>query len=147
MGAVRRWAVGLNTRSGALRWYNHAAGCFVACSGRQAKGTGSSCLVRWGSLGCFCCVLLVGGVAVSVETLTSFFGWCAVFNIGLLLFSTVALLVGRKSITRLHAAMFGLEESTLALAYFQYLARYKVVTLALNVVPYIVLKLIASTAV
>ena len=82
---------------------------------------------------------------MTIEILTAFFGWCTVINIGVLLVSTIAIFAGRKSITKIHASMFGLEEATLAPAYFQYLAQYKIVTLSLNLAPYVALKIIAST--
>ena len=78
-----------------------------------------------------------------IETVTAFFGWCTVINIGVLSVSTIAIIVGGKSIRKLHATLFGLEESALAPAYFQYLAQYKIVTLTLNLTPYLALKILA----
>ncbi len=83
---------------------------------------------------------------MSIETLTTFFGWCTVINSSVLLISSLTIVFGRNSIVKLHANMFGLEESTLAPAYFQYLAQYKIVTLTMNLAPYIALKILASTA-
>ena len=83
---------------------------------------------------------------MTIATLTEFFGWCSVINLCILLTSTVAIYAGRNAIPKIHARMFGLDESTLSAAYFQYLAQYKIVTLTMNVAPYVALKLIASTA-
>ena len=83
---------------------------------------------------------------MTIETLTAFFGWCTLINSGILAFSTVALFIGRKSIPKIHASMFGLQESTLAPAYFQYLAQFKIITITLNLAPYIALKILAFTA-
>jgi hypothetical protein len=80
---------------------------------------------------------------MTIDQLTAFFGWAAVINIGLLLFSTVALLVLRAPITRIHARLFGLAEQDLGRAYFQYLAQFKIATIVFSVSPYLALRIIA----
>ena len=79
----------------------------------------------------------------SLETLTAFFGWCAVINIALLTFSSIMLAAMRGPISQLHARMFGLSEEDLSRAYFQYLAHFKIAILVLALVPYIALKMVA----
>ena len=79
---------------------------------------------------------------MELETLTAFFGWCSLINIGLMLLSTVTLLVGQESIVRIHSRMFGLEKKELQRAYFQYLAQLKIAVLVFSIVPYIALKMI-----
>lgn len=79
---------------------------------------------------------------MTTETISEFFGWCALINIGIMILTTATILGGRESIIRIHSRMFGLEESELKRAYFQYLAQYKIVVLVFNIVPYIALKLI-----
>jgi hypothetical protein len=79
---------------------------------------------------------------MTIETLTAFFGWCALINIGLMLLTTVTLLVGHESIIRIHSRMFGLEKPELQRAYFQYLAQFKIAVLVFSIVPYIALKMI-----
>ncbi len=79
----------------------------------------------------------------SLETLTAFFGWCTVINLGLLMVAAVVLGLMRGSISQIHAKMFNLNEADLSRAYFQYLAQYKIAVLVLNLVPYIALKIIA----
>ena len=78
---------------------------------------------------------------ISIETLTEFFGWCSVINIGVLMVAAFALVVIRKPIVKIHAKMFGLNESELSLLYIQYLGNYKIALIVLNLVPYIALKL------
>ena len=79
----------------------------------------------------------------SLETLTAFFGWCAVINIVLLTLASIMLAVMRGPISQLHARMFGLSEEDLSRAYFQYLAHFKIAILVLALVPYIALKMVA----
>ena len=79
----------------------------------------------------------------SLETLTTFLGWCTVINIGMLTFAAIALGFMRVPVTKIHAKMFDLNEADLSRAYFQYLAQYKIAVIVLNLVPYIALKIMA----
>ena len=72
----------------------------------------------------------------TIETLRTFFGWCTVINVGLLLLTTVALLLLRGTVSRIHARLFGLNEEDLARAYFQYLAQFKIAVIVFSLVPY-----------
>jgi hypothetical protein len=79
----------------------------------------------------------------SVQTLTTFFGWCSLITVGILFLSSVALLLMRGFLTGLHSKMFGLSQEDLARAYFQYLAPFKIVVIVFNLAPYIALRLMA----
>jgi len=78
---------------------------------------------------------------MTIEMLTTFFGWCTVINFAILTISTVLLVCCGKWISGVHAKLMRLDEAALAPAYFQYLAQYKTVTLTLNLVPYLALKI------
>ena len=80
---------------------------------------------------------------ITIEMLTEFLGWCTVINFCVLIFSSIALVMVREPITKVHAKMFGIHESGLSTVYFQYLGNYKIAILVLNLVPYIALKLMA----
>ena len=80
---------------------------------------------------------------ITIETLAEFFGWCSVINTGILAFTAIILMVGRKSLAAIHAEMFGMNESGLSSVYFQYLGNFKIAILILNLVPYVALKLMA----
>jgi hypothetical protein len=77
----------------------------------------------------------------SIEVLATFFGWCSLINIGVLVFSTVVLVLMKESISGFHARLFGVKQEVLPPLYFAYLAQYKVAILVLNLVPYLALKL------
>ena len=79
----------------------------------------------------------------SLDTLTTFFGWCTVINLAMLLLATLVLVPMRASIAGIHAKMFGLEEAEMSRAYVQYLSQYKVAIFIFNLVPYIALKMAA----
>ncbi|MDJ0940342.1 MAG: hypothetical protein QNJ00_11325 [Woeseiaceae bacterium] len=80
---------------------------------------------------------------MSMDTLTTFFGWTVVINVAVLAFSAIGVIATRGFISRIHGRMFGLESADLSRAYFQYLAQYKIAVIVFSLVPYISLKLMA----
>ena len=71
----------------------------------------------------------------------AFFGWCSVINIGVLLVSSVLLMLLKEPISAIHGKMFGVDPSDLPSTYFQYLANYKIAIFVLNIVPYLALRI------
>ena len=78
---------------------------------------------------------------MTLDQLTTFFGWMSVLNIAFLLLATIGLSVLRPVAVTLHSAFFNLEEDALNRAYFSYLANLKILTLVLCVAPWLALKL------
>ncbi len=75
------------------------------------------------------------------EFITSVFGWMAVLNIGVLLFTTAMVLLLQDWIAGIHGRMFQMERPDVKRAYFRYLANYKILTLIFCIVPWLALKL------
>lgn len=80
---------------------------------------------------------------MTIVELTTFFGWMAAINIGLLLFSTTFLVFCKNFALNMHNKLFGLEKTEINKIYFQYIAHYKILTITFSLVPYIALKLMA----
>ena len=80
---------------------------------------------------------------MTIDTLTTFLGWCSIINIGVLLFSTLMMIVVRDFAIKLHSSLFGVNAEELPLIYLQYLGNFKVAIIILNIVPYIALKVMA----
>lgn len=81
---------------------------------------------------------------MTLETLTTFLGWCTVINFGLLIFSTLMIVAMRGKIAGYHSRLFGLSDVEVNKAYFSYLSIYKIGILLLNFVPWIALKVMAG---
>ncbi len=79
---------------------------------------------------------------MTIETIRTFFGWCTVINIGLLIFSSIFLIAMRGTASRIHGKMLNLDEKYLSQAYFQFLAQYKIAIIVFNVVPYFALRIV-----
>ena len=80
---------------------------------------------------------------ITIDSFTTFLGWCAVINIGVLLISTALIYFLQGPVIRIHSKMFGLSPADLPMAYFEYLGNYKIAIYILNIVPYIALKIMA----
>ncbi len=75
------------------------------------------------------------------EVLTSVFGWMAILNIAVLLFTTFMIVLLQDWIAGVHAGMFKMERPDVKRAYFRYLANYKILTLIFCIIPWLALKL------
>ena len=78
----------------------------------------------------------------STQIIREILGWSTLLNIGVLLFSSLTLVIAGPPIKRIHAQMFGLSEDDLSRAYFQYLAQYKIAILVFNLIPYLALRIV-----
>ena len=80
---------------------------------------------------------------IDLGVLTSVFGWCAVINVVILLFTALWLTLLRDFTKGLHSALLHVDEEALDAYYFQWLGNYKMLVLVFNIVPYISLRLVA----
>ena len=79
----------------------------------------------------------------SIETIREFLGWCSVINLGMLIISTIVLMIMRSWIIKIHASLTGVTEAELPRIYIEYLGNYKILIIMFNVVPYIALSIMA----
>lgn len=79
---------------------------------------------------------------MTIEQLIPFFGWMSVINIALLFITTLAVMTVKPWMMDLHKQLFGLDEAALRKSYFKYIAQYKILTIMLNIIPYIALKIL-----
>jgi len=75
------------------------------------------------------------------EDFVTFLGWATLVHFMLLAVIAVALIGFRRWIVGVHQRMFPMSEEALNLAYFQYLAGYKILVIVFFMVPYLVLRL------
>lgn len=78
---------------------------------------------------------------MSIESLTTFLGWCSVINIAILLFSTLMMIIMRDLAVKIHSGLFRVAPEALPMTYLQYLGNYKIAIIILNIVPYIALRI------
>jgi hypothetical protein len=75
----------------------------------------------------------------SIESLTTFFGWCSVINIVFLL----GLLLRGFVVRRLAARVFGVSEEEVRTTYMNLFVQFRSATLVLSITPYIALRIMA----
>ena len=73
----------------------------------------------------------------SIATLTTFFGWCSVINVGFL----VGLVLRGVVLKNLAANVFGVTIEEVKAAYMNAFMQYRNATLVLSVTPYLALKI------
>jgi hypothetical protein len=78
---------------------------------------------------------------IELQTMTTFLGWCAVLNIGLLLFTAIWLIVFRDFTKSIHSAILGVDQDSMDVIYFQFMGNLKIAVIVFNVVPYLALKI------
>ena len=79
---------------------------------------------------------------MDIQTLTEFFKWCTLINVGLLLFWTVWFLLAPDLTFRLQRPWFSASRETWDLVMYAFLGVFKVLVLIFNVVPYLALLII-----
>jgi hypothetical protein len=77
----------------------------------------------------------------SVDTLATFFGWCAVLNLGILFFALPFLTAGHRFVGRLHAKMFGVREEEARATFFRVFQQFRVGLVIFSIVPWLALKI------
>lgn len=82
---------------------------------------------------------------MDIKTTTTFLGWCTVINIGLLILAMFAWMLVNESVSPLAATMLGLTQDELEVAFVYGLMIYRAGIFLLNLVPYVALKIMASS--
>lgn len=80
----------------------------------------------------------------SLATLATFFGWCTVINVGILLFSLLMISLLKDWIGTISARLFGITEEEGKATFFRVFQQYRFSIVLLNLVPYIALKIMAG---
>ncbi|MDG1307126.1 MAG: hypothetical protein P8P22_03170 [Porticoccaceae bacterium] len=81
-------------------------------------------------------------MAITLQQLTAFLGWCAAINAGILIFSTLMLMLTNRFVIGLHSRLFQVDPVSLPKLYFAWLGNYKILIIMFNLVPYLALRLI-----
>ena len=79
---------------------------------------------------------------MDIQTLTSFFMWCSMINIGMLFFLAFIYMLAPNLTYRLQSKFISISRETFDIVFYSFLGFYKVVVLVFNVVPWIALLII-----
>jgi len=79
---------------------------------------------------------------MDLQTLTSFFMWCTIIDIALLLVTAGVLALTADFVYRMHAKWYGISRDAFNVSCYAFLALFKIVIIVINVVPWIALLII-----
>ena len=79
---------------------------------------------------------------MDIQTLTTFFMWCTILNGGMLILSSVFLILAGDLAYRIHSKWFSISREAYNLVCYSFLGLFKVLFLIFNVVPYVALLII-----
>ena len=79
---------------------------------------------------------------MSIEEITEFLGWCAIFNIGLLLWWVLFIIFAHDWVYKMHTRWFYLEQQNFDTVHYAGIAFYKLSIILFNIAPYFSLKII-----
>jgi hypothetical protein len=78
---------------------------------------------------------------MSPETLTAFFGWLTVVNMGIYVLTAIGVFAFRGFMVRMNARLFGLGEEQIMAATFNYVANFKLAIILFAFAPWLALTL------
>lgn len=78
---------------------------------------------------------------MNLEPLRIFFGWCTILNAGLLLLSSLLLMLAGDWVARLHGRWFPMPREAFTRQFYQYLGWWKILVIGFNLVPWLALVL------
>ena len=79
---------------------------------------------------------------MTIELLREILGWCAVINMGLLLWWFLFLVLAHDLVYRIHSRMFKIPEETFNAIHYAGMTFYKIVLFVFIIIPYFVLLIV-----
>lgn len=76
---------------------------------------------------------------MDLQTLQTFLGWCVILNFAVMMYLFVVIVLAGDWIHRLHGRWFPMSREAFYLTMYAFLGVYKMLVIAFNVVPYLVL--------
>jgi len=76
---------------------------------------------------------------MDLQTLTSFFMWCTIFDGGLLIFWTLFCLFAPNLVYRVQSVWFPMARETFDVVIYSFIGAFKLLFIVFNVVPYLAL--------
>jgi hypothetical protein len=80
---------------------------------------------------------------MDMQTLTAFFMWCTIINGGLLIFSTLVMMIMPDFVYRVQSRWFPVSRQTFDVVIYCFLGLFKVLFIVFNIAPYAALLIIS----
>jgi hypothetical protein len=85
-----------------------------------------------------------GGTTMDIATLRTFFGWCTVINVGMMILSFALLIPLSDFVYRVHSRLFPMSREAFNIIIYSYLGIYKILVIVFCLVPYVALSIMAG---
>lgn len=79
---------------------------------------------------------------MDIQTLQSFFMWCTILNLGILMVTGLFLAIGGDFVYWLHVRFFSISRETFDAVIYGWIGLYKIAVIVFNIVPWIALEII-----
>ncbi|MHC4657279.1 MAG: DUF6868 family protein [Planctomycetota bacterium] len=79
---------------------------------------------------------------MDIQTLTTFFMWCTIINMGLLILTSLVCIFLADFSYRMNNRFFSISRETFNIAFFSFIGLFKIFVIVFNLVPYIALLII-----
>ena len=79
---------------------------------------------------------------MDIQTLTTFFMWCTILNVALLLFSSLMCICAGDWVYQIHSKLFSISKESFNVAIYSFIALYKLLVIVFILIPYIALLII-----
>ncbi len=80
---------------------------------------------------------------MDIQTLTTFFMWCTILNVGILILWAVFFLFAPDFVYRTQSKWFPIPRETYNVVIYSFLGLFKVLFIVFNVIPYLALLIVA----
>ena len=81
---------------------------------------------------------------MDIATLRTFFGWCTVINVGMMILSFALLIPLSDFVYRVHSRLFPMSREAFNIIIYSYLGIYKILVIVFCLVPYVALSIMAG---
>jgi hypothetical protein len=79
---------------------------------------------------------------MDIQTLTSFFMWCTIINVGMLIFLALVFLLAPNLVYRLQSRWIPISRENFDVIFYSFIGFFKIIVLVFNVVPWLALLII-----
>ena len=79
---------------------------------------------------------------MDIQTLTTFFMWCTILNVALLLLSSLICVCAADWAYRIHSKLFSISRETFNVVIYSFIALYKLLVIVFILIPYIALLIV-----
>ncbi|MHC4891330.1 MAG: DUF6868 family protein [Planctomycetota bacterium] len=80
---------------------------------------------------------------MNIESTTTFFMWCTILNVALLLLSSLMCIGAADWAYQIHSKLFSISRETFNVVIYSFIALYKLLVIVFVIIPYIALLIIA----